>query len=240
MIRKRKLASHDLNPNLPPFWALSTEEVKSIVDAGEIEFNGSDSAERFELALDWCRWFYSTFRRTKDYWLTDKQISERLEEARDLAARLLTVLDGPLLNCTPTIECEASGEEGREGVRALGQGIREPLYAVVRWAERCIKEVEERRDKNPDPFHLKIKRPGFEELHLYLVDAWRVATATTETDVGTRSPLIPFLQEAVFRITRVSVGPDTAEEWAREDMRIVARNPTLVGKFLGAGPDDRT
>ena len=154
-----------------------------------------------------------------------------------LAARLITVLDGPLLNRAGSVEWEGANSIYSPLLVPINS-IHAPLHAIVRWAECGIKDMAKNENKNADRFHIKEVRPGLNELHLYLVDLWRFVTGMTATNVETRSPLIPFLQVAVRTITRVSVGPDTAKNWARKDMRIVARHSSIMGGFFGR-PDDQ-
>jgi hypothetical protein len=233
MIRQRNLTGLKLKPHLPPFRALSAAEVKVIADAGKIEFNGCrESVRQFELALDRCRDFYKSCCEAREYCLTDKQITDRLEEAKDLAARLLTLLDGPLLSKTVLIEYEAW-----MNVHHFLTGIHEPLRTIVRWAECGIEEVNERKARNPNSFYVKSAvRAGLKELLIELTQAWRVATGISETGVGMKSPLIDFLQQAVRTIAQLPVGPDTARKWARENMRIVASRPIHRGYYESHHP----
>jgi hypothetical protein len=197
----------------PLLRSLTTDEVIRVLKSGKITANTNTRFFRqIARALEEAREAFLDGKAWSEFGLTDRQLADRLTDARHHARQLQTIFRDATLFVQSALLAVDSGNTPE----TWPYPDVKPLNSIVRWADLGLaalkrrKASERNRGALPPAVH-----GGLPELAIELATVWRMATGNEEPSCARGSSMIPFLREGMEIIRQRVVAMEAARKWAR-------------------------
>jgi hypothetical protein len=241
MTRKLRRKLKPSKQDLPPFQPLTTEDVRLIADAGQLDCADDD---KFYDALDELRDCYRARYKFREMTITDRQFRAEIHDALEhLAGLMLFFSDWRIMVATSALFLNSAEQSGAvpdpeepEGTIHLSKQ-RDALEHLESWVKLLNEKFEQNAAINRNGFSFaSAANLALEELVVGLADVWPYWSNGIEIETGRHSPWMAFLRKSLKTIAQRDTGEDNARKLTRRlllngNLRSGVRHEIRVSSF---------